>query len=152
MAASTENAMRRVRMAERCGQFGSYPDAVASGALVFTSGARAGAPGAGLAALAVEARQLEALMTRPQVLLLDEPTAALSPVRATEVLHNLEHVSRFENIGLVLIEQHVLPALDVAERRLSCVVDACVRRQYGETGAQTEPLGAVLKLAGGCSI
>jgi branched-chain amino acid transport system ATP-binding protein len=59
-----------------------------------------------------------ALMTRPQVLLLDEPTAGLSPVRATEVLHNLEHVSRFENTGLVLIEQNVLPALAVVDRAI----------------------------------
>jgi|HubBroStandDraft_1064217.scaffolds.fasta_scaffold673675_1 hypothetical protein len=65
MAASAENAMRRVRVAERSGQFGSYPDAVASGGLVFTSGARAGSPGTGFAALPVEARQREALMTRP---------------------------------------------------------------------------------------
>ena len=46
----------------------------------------------------------------------DEPTALLSPVCATQVLHNLEHLSRLENTGLVLIEQNVLPALAVVER------------------------------------
>jgi len=67
MAASAENAMRRVRVAERSGQFGSYPDAVASGGLVFTSGARAGSPGTGFAALPAMLLMLRLLRRYPPV-------------------------------------------------------------------------------------
>lgn len=59
-----------------------------------------------------------ALMTRPRVLLLDEPTAGLSPLRAADVLDNLAHVSRAEKTGLILIEQNVLPALAVVDRTI----------------------------------
>ena len=59
-----------------------------------------------------------ALMTRPRVLLLDEPTAGLAPLRASEVLDNLAHVSRAEGTGLIVIEQNVLPALAVVDRAI----------------------------------
>ena len=59
-----------------------------------------------------------ALMTRPRVLLLDEPTAGLAPLRASEVLDNLASVSRAEGTGLIVIEQNVLPALAVVERAI----------------------------------
>lgn len=59
-----------------------------------------------------------ALMTRPRILLLDEPTAGLAPLRATEVLDNLAAVSRTEATGLILIEQNVLPALAVVDRAI----------------------------------
>ena len=59
-----------------------------------------------------------ALMTRPRVLLLDEPTAGLAPLRASEVLDNLATVSRAEGTGLIVIEQNVLPALAVVDRAI----------------------------------
>ena len=59
-----------------------------------------------------------ALMTRPRVLLLDEPTAGLAPLRASEVLDNLAAVSRAEGTGLIVIEQNVLPTLAVVDRAI----------------------------------
>ena len=59
-----------------------------------------------------------ALMTRPRVLLLDEPTAGLAPLRACEVLNNLATVSRTEGTGLIVIEQNVLSALAVVDRAI----------------------------------
>ena len=57
-----------------------------------------------------------ALMTRPKILLLDEPTAGLAPLRAQEVLANLAHISRSQGTGVIVIEQNVLPALAVVDR------------------------------------
>jgi ABC-type branched-subunit amino acid transport system ATPase component len=57
----------------------------------------------------------KALMTRPRVLLLDEPTANLSPDLARSVL--TEHVRRLadQGIGIVLVEQRVADALKVCD-------------------------------------
>jgi branched-chain amino acid transport system ATP-binding protein len=59
-----------------------------------------------------------ALMTRPRLLLLDEPTTGLSPVMANLVLRTVDRVSRDLGIGILIIEQNVPRTLNVVDRAL----------------------------------
>ncbi len=55
------------------------------------------------------------LMTRPSLLVLDEPTAGLSPQLAHTLLH--EHVARLASTGvaILLVEQHARDALAISD-------------------------------------
>jgi branched-chain amino acid transport system ATP-binding protein len=57
-----------------------------------------------------------ALMTRPKAILLDEPSAGLSPVAAANVLGRLRFINERFGTTVILVEQNVLGALDVVER------------------------------------
>ena len=59
-----------------------------------------------------------ALMTRPKVLLLDEPTAGLAPNLAEEVLASLADIARHTGTGIIIVEQNVMTALRIAERAI----------------------------------
>ncbi|SMC71472.1 ABC transporter ATP-binding protein [Rhizobium sp. RU36D] len=56
-----------------------------------------------------------ALMTRPRVLMLDEPTAGLAPKIVTEVLVSLRDLSR-TGVGVLMVEQNAKAALRVSDR------------------------------------
>ena len=57
-----------------------------------------------------------ALMTRPKAILLDEPSAGLSPVAAATVLDRMRFINEQFGTTVILVEQNVLGALDVVER------------------------------------
>ncbi len=56
-----------------------------------------------------------ALMARPRLLLLDEPSLGLAPVVVDEVFDVIEAV-RDQGVGVMLVEQNVQRALDVSSR------------------------------------
>ena len=56
-----------------------------------------------------------ALIARPRVLMLDEPSAGLSPKLVLQVLDQLRRV-RDSGVTVLLVEQNVKAALDVADR------------------------------------
>jgi len=56
-----------------------------------------------------------ALMVAPRVLLLDEPSAGLSPVAAAELFATIRTI-RDQGVAVVLVEQNALEALDLADR------------------------------------
>jgi branched-chain amino acid transport system ATP-binding protein len=56
-----------------------------------------------------------ALMARPRVLLLDEPSMGLSPILVREVFQILERIRREEALTLLLVEQNARVALRIAD-------------------------------------
>ena len=72
-----------------------------------------------------------ALMSRPRLLLLDEPSAGLSPIYAQEVF---EHVRRINSsgVGILMVEQNAKQALGLAHRGY---VLATGENRYADTGA-----------------
>lgn len=56
-----------------------------------------------------------ALMVAPRLLLLDEPSAGLSPVATAELFATIRAI-REQGVGIVLVEQNALEALELADR------------------------------------
>lgn len=57
-----------------------------------------------------------ALMTRPRMILLDEPTAGLSPVLAQKLLRSMDEVARNTGIGFIIIEHNLRRTLKYVDR------------------------------------
>jgi branched-chain amino acid transport system ATP-binding protein len=56
-----------------------------------------------------------ALMTRPRLLLLDEPSLGLAPLLAREIFRVIERINR-EGVTVLLVEQNARRALALAAR------------------------------------
>jgi branched-chain amino acid transport system ATP-binding protein len=56
------------------------------------------------------------LMSRPRILLLDEPSLGLAPRFVREITQALERLRRVEGLTVVLVEQNVKAALAIADR------------------------------------
>lgn len=57
-----------------------------------------------------------ALMARPKILLLDEPSMGLAPVLVREVFNIVDRIRKEENVTLLLVEQNARMALQLADR------------------------------------
>jgi branched-chain amino acid transport system ATP-binding protein len=57
-----------------------------------------------------------ALMSRPRLMLLDEPSLGLAPVVVQQLFEVLRRVNRERGIAMVIVEQNAALALDLAER------------------------------------
>lgn len=57
-----------------------------------------------------------ALMARPRLLLLDEPSFGLAPLIVREIFGILAKINRDEGVGMLLVEQNARLALDLAQR------------------------------------
>lgn len=59
-----------------------------------------------------------ALMTRPRMLLLDEPTTGLAPLLASTVLDSVNRISASLGLAILIIEQNVPRTLRIADRAI----------------------------------
>lgn len=57
-----------------------------------------------------------AVMSRPKMIMLDEPSVGLSPKMVGEVFSLVENLARAKGLTVVLVEQNVAEALDVSDR------------------------------------
>ncbi|MGB3541035.1 MAG: ABC transporter ATP-binding protein [Mesorhizobium sp.] len=57
-----------------------------------------------------------ALMSRPRLMLMDEPSLGLAPQMTERVMDLLEHIRRERGMTVLLVEQNAAAALDLADR------------------------------------
>jgi branched-chain amino acid transport system ATP-binding protein len=57
-----------------------------------------------------------ALMSRPRLLMLDEPSLGLAPILASQVFQTITQLHREEGLTILLVEQNLHKALEVADR------------------------------------
>jgi branched-chain amino acid transport system ATP-binding protein len=72
-----------------------------------------------------------ALMTQPRVLMLDEPTAGVSPIVMDELFDRIMEVAK-TGIAVLMVEQNARQALEIADRGFVLVQG---RNAYTDTGA-----------------
>ncbi len=72
-----------------------------------------------------------ALMTQPQVLMLDEPTAGVSPIVMDELFDRIIEVAR-TGISILMVEQNARQALNIADKGFVLVQGA---NRFTDTGA-----------------
>lgn len=72
-----------------------------------------------------------ALMTQPKVLMLDEPTAGVSPIVMDELFDRIIEVAR-TGISILMVEQNARQALDIADKGYVLVQGA---NRFTDTGA-----------------
>ena len=72
-----------------------------------------------------------ALMTRPKVLMLDEPTAGVSPIVMDELFDRIIEVAK-SGIAILMVEQNARQALNIADKGYVLVQG---RNRYTDTGA-----------------
>lgn len=72
-----------------------------------------------------------ALMTQPKVLMLDEPTAGVSPIVMDELFDRIIEVAR-SGITILMVEQNARQALEIADQGYVLVQG---RNKYTDTGA-----------------
>jgi len=72
-----------------------------------------------------------ALMTQPTVLMLDEPTAGVSPIVMDELFDRIIEIAK-TGIAILMVEQNARQALGIADRGFVLVQG---RNRYSDTGA-----------------
>jgi branched-chain amino acid transport system ATP-binding protein len=71
-----------------------------------------------------------ALMTQPKVLMLDEPTAGVSPIVMDELFDRIIEIAK-TGIAILMVEQNARQALDIADKGFVLVQG---RNRYTDTG------------------
>ena len=71
-----------------------------------------------------------ALMTQPQVLMLDEPTAGVSPIVMDELFDRIIEIAR-SGIAILMVEQNAKQALSIADKGYVLVQGS---NRYTDTG------------------
>ena len=115
--------------------YGMFPDLAARPSL------KAGQLSGGQRQMLAVAR---ALIVAPSVLILDEPSAGLSPKVATEVFRTLKTINQ-TGVTILLVEQNVKAALAIAHRGV-ILVDGTLRHEGPAATLANDPIVAELYL------
>jgi branched-chain amino acid transport system ATP-binding protein len=115
--------------------YGMFPDLAARPSL------KAGQLSGGQRQMLAVAR---ALIVAPSVLILDEPSAGLSPKVATEVFRTLKSINQ-TGVTILLVEQNVKAALAIAHRGV-ILVDGKLRHEGPAAALAGDPIVAELYL------
>jgi branched-chain amino acid transport system ATP-binding protein len=83
-----------------------------------------------------------ALMARPRLLLLDEPSLGLAPMVVRSILQTIEAISREEGLTVLLVEQNADLALRMAERTYVFETGQVVLSGTAEALRQNEAVSA----------
>lgn len=83
-----------------------------------------------------------ALMARPRVMFLDEPTAALAPRMVSELFRRILQI-RDGGVSILLVEQHARKALEIADRGYVLVAGKVVMEGPGAAVLANEDLKKV---------
>jgi branched-chain amino acid transport system ATP-binding protein len=102
---------------------------------------RAGALSGGQRQMLAVAR---ALIVEPSVLILDEPSAGLSPKIVAEVFRKLKEING-QGVTIILVEQNVKAALAIADRAV-ILVEGQLRHEGTASGLADDPIIAELYL------
>lgn len=79
-----------------------------------------------------------ALMTKPSILLLDEPSTGLAPIIVRDVMASLEHVNKQTGTTVVIVEQNIPATLKIASQ---AIVLKSGRIVYDGTAAELRAKG-----------
>ncbi len=130
------NILAKEARSQRIAQlYGVFPDLAARPAL------KAGQLSGGQRQMLAVAR---ALIVAPSVLVLDEPSAGLSPKVATEVFRTLKTINQ-TGVTILLVEQNVKAALAIAHRGV-ILVDGKLRHEGPAATLAGDPIVAELYL------
>jgi branched-chain amino acid transport system ATP-binding protein len=130
------NILAKEARSQRIAQlYGMFPDLAARPAL------KAGQLSGGQRQMLAVAR---ALIVAPSVLILDEPSAGLSPKIATEVFRTLKTINQ-TGVTILLVEQNVKAALAIAHRGV-ILVDGKLRHEGPAATLAGDPIVAELYL------
>lgn len=66
------------------------------------------------------------LMTKPKHLLLDEPSAGLSPALMIQIFEAIADIAHRENVSILLVEQNAAQALEISDRAYVLVLGRVV--------------------------
>jgi branched-chain amino acid transport system ATP-binding protein len=92
-----------------------------------------------------------ALMTRPRCLLLDEPSAGLSPIMLERLFSMLRDLRAREAVTILVVEQNAAQSLAVSDRGLVLVLGR-VELEGGATALLGDPRVSELYLGGGAGL
>ncbi len=57
-----------------------------------------------------------ALMKKPRLLLLDEPTTGLAPIFVAKLVETIARLNREDGLAVVMVEQNIVSLLKIAQR------------------------------------
>ena len=77
-----------------------------------------------------------ALMARPRLLLLDEPSLGLAPILVKQIFESIVEINRDQGLTILLVEQNAYQALRIARRGYVLATGRVVMRRHRRRAAR----------------